>query len=71
MLPVSANKCVAEDTHLLGLVAGMSRQNWAYVAYAATAVAAVVLLFTLVMIRRIGVAVACIKVSLSLLPMEL
>lgn len=41
----------------------MSRQHWSYVAYGATAVAALVLLFTLVMIRRIAVAVACIKVS--------
>lgn len=41
----------------------MSRENWAYIAYAATAVTVVVLLFTLVMIRRVAVAVACIKVG--------
>ncbi|KAI8472764.1 MAG: plasma-membrane choline transporter-domain-containing protein [Monoraphidium minutum] len=41
----------------------VSRENWAYIAYAATAIAGVVLLFTLVMLRRVAVAVACIKVA--------
>eukprot|EP00879_Flechtneria_rotunda_P020927 GHRR01022035.1.p1 GENE.GHRR01022035.1~~GHRR01022035.1.p1 ORF type:complete len:473 (+),score=147.31 GHRR01022035.1:32-1420(+) len=42
---------------------GMSRENWSYIAYALTGVSALVLLFTLVMIRRVAVAVACIKVA--------
>lgn len=43
-------------------VAGLSRQNWAYIAYALTAFTVVIWLLTLVMLRRIAVAVACIKV---------
>jgi hypothetical protein len=44
-------------------VAGLSRDNWAYIAYGLTALTAVIWLLTLVMLRRIQVAVACIKVS--------
>lgn len=44
------------------VAAGLSRQNWAYIAYGLTALTVVIWLLTLVMIRRIRVAVACIKV---------
>lgn len=50
---------------LLPLHAGLSRDNWAYIAYALTAVTAVIFLLTMVMLRRISVAVACIKVCKS------
>lgn len=43
-------------------IAGLSRQNWAYIAYALTALTVIIWLVTLVMIPRIAVAVACIKV---------
>jgi hypothetical protein len=43
--------------------AGLSRQNWAYIAYALTALTAIIWLLTLVMMSRIAVAVACIKVG--------
>lgn len=42
--------------------AGLSRDNWLYIAYAMTAVTVVVFLLTMVMLRRIQVAVACFKV---------
>jgi hypothetical protein len=41
----------------------MSRENWAYIAYALAALTALIWLLTLVMLRRISVAVACIKVT--------
>lgn len=40
----------------------MTRENWSYIAYALTAVAALVFLLTLVMLSRVKVAIACIKV---------
>jgi choline transporter-like protein 2/4/5 len=42
---------------------GTSREYWAYIAYAMTAVTVLVFIFTLLMIRRVAVAVACIKVG--------
>lgn len=42
--------------------AGLSRDNWAYIAYGLTALTVVIWLLTMVMLRRIQVAVACIKV---------
>jgi len=42
-----------------------SQQTWKYIAYAMTAVAGFVLLLTLLMIRRVKIAVACIKVASS------
>lgn len=41
---------------------GLSRDNWAYIAYGLTALTVVIWLLTMVMLRRIQVAVACIKV---------
>ncbi|GBF99304.1 choline transporter-like [Raphidocelis subcapitata] len=41
----------------------VSRQNWAYIAYGLTGLTGAVALFTLVMMRRVAVAVACIKVA--------
>lgn len=46
--------------------AGLSRDNWSYIAYALTAVTVIIFLVTLVMLRRIKVAVACIKVRAQL-----
>jgi hypothetical protein len=40
----------------------MTRQNWTYIAYALTAVAVLVFLLTMVMLSRVKVAIACIKV---------
>ncbi len=40
-----------------------SRVYWSYIAYAMCGVVGLVLLFTLVMLRRVAVAVACIKVA--------
>jgi hypothetical protein len=45
----------------------MSRQNWTYIAYALTAVTVLVFLLTMVMLSRVKVAIACIKVSLAYL----
>jgi preprotein translocase subunit SecY len=42
--------------------AGMTRENWSYVAYALTAMAVLVFLLTMVMLSRVKVAIACIKV---------
>jgi hypothetical protein len=44
------------------VAAGMTRQNWSYIAYALTAVAVLVFLLTMVMLSRVKVAIACIKV---------
>lgn len=45
--------------------AGLTRDNWSYIAYALTAVTVIIFLFTIAMLRRIQVAVACIKVRPS------
>jgi hypothetical protein len=45
--------------------AGLTRDNWSYIAYALTALTVIIFLFTMVMLRRIQVAVACIKVRRS------
>jgi hypothetical protein len=49
----------------LAVAAGLSRDNWLYIAYALTAVTVVIFLLTMVMLRRISVAVACIKVCMQ------
>lgn len=41
----------------------VSRDYWAYIAYALTAFTALILLITLVMLRRVAIAIACIKVG--------
>ena len=58
----------AAAAQFAGLGAGqnpvlLSREHWGYVAFALTAVTGVVLLLTLVMLRRVAVAVACVKVA--------
>lgn len=40
-----------------------TRETWSYIAYALTAFTGLIFLFTLIMLRRVAVAVACIKAS--------
>lgn len=41
-----------------------TRETWAYIAYGLTAFTGLIFLFTLIMLRRVAVAVACIKVRM-------